>query len=192
MTITLPRKTKNGSPIERIKDSINIGLQTAELHKQYKYYRDVRVNKAICNLIRECNGALGTSGNFKNGCLYIEANLSTHWTKGQGPNVQLDHAVPVTVLAKMYLDREETIEKLIFSPIARISVESNKKLSKSGLAKKGHKADRPLYRYHLAEIKIKNHFGEEIDTEKWTNKDHWDLVLRTEELKPILEALKLR
>jgi len=182
-------RIKGSTPASHIKENIRLGLEIASIYENAKYYSDLRAKHAIGTTIRDCNGTLGMTGKIKNGCLYREFGLSEFWKKGNGEVVVCDHAVPVTELVRRYREEDECIEKLIFSPVVRITKKSDIKLVKAGLGKKGHKTGLPLFRYSEIKMRIVTHKGVEIEPEKWTDEDHWDLVESTEELSPVWKEL---
>ena len=92
-------------------------------------------------------------------------------------------------LVRRHLEEEQSIESLIFSPVVRISENTNSRLTKEGYAKKGHKTGLPLYRYSYVGIQLITHFGDEVDPATWSDGEHWRLVFSTEELKTILRAV---
>lgn len=191
MSIKLPTsRIPNAQPSDLILQYITIGKKIIELWSQAKFNKDRKVNDTVANIIRDCNGVLGCGGNFKNGCLYRESVLDEIWTPKGDKQVICDHAIPVSELVQLYLQKNTPLEELIFYPVVRISKEANEKLTKAGLAKKGNEPDFPLSRYSKIDIKIKTHFGEEIDPKKWTIVQHMDLVRNTPELKTIIDTLR--
>lgn len=185
----LKSREKDATPALLIKDAIEIGVQYKEIASKSRFYRRLRTNGKVAETIRDCNNTLGMSGNFKNGCLYREQGLSEYWKKGNGEVVVCDHAIPVTELVRLHQEDGEPIEKLIFSPVVRITRKSNDDLTFKGYAKSGHKQGFPLFRYSLIGMRVVTHLGREIDPAVWTDEDHWQLVLETDELRPILDAL---
>ena len=181
----------NSSPGSLVKDAIDIGMKYKDVAAQSKFYRRLRVNGKIADTIRDCNNFLSMSGNFKNGCLYREEGLSEIWKKGNGEEVVCEHAVPVTELVRRYHDGEK-IERLIFSPVVRITKKSNDELTRRRFAKRGWKLGFPLFRYSEIKMSVITHFGKVVDPSTWTDEDHWNLVLSTEELWEVLNELGIR
>lgn len=192
MSIKLPTsRLSNAQPSDLILQNISIGKRIIELWSQAKFNKDRRVNDTVANIIRDCNGILGCGGNFKNGCLYREEGLEEIWKpKKDQPPVICDHAIPVSELVRMYVQDNIEIENLIFYPVVRISQDANKLLTEKGYAKRGFDPDLPLLRYSKINLKIKTHFGEEIDPKTWSIEQHMDLVRNTPELKTIIETLR--
>lgn len=110
--------------------------------------------------------------------------------KPKTEDVICDHAIPVSELVRMYVQDNIEIEDLIFYPVVRISQEANDNLTKKGFAKRGFDPNLPLLRYSKIDLKIKTHFGEEIDPKTWTIEQHMDLVRNTPELKRIIDLLR--
>lgn len=185
----LKSKQEGATPALLIRDEINIGMQYKEVALKSRFYRRLRTNEKVAQTIRACNNTLGMNGSFKNGCLYREKGLSEYWKKGNGEMVVCDHAVPVSELVRLHQEEGEPLERLILSPVVRITISSNSDLTVKGYAKKGHKRGFPLYRYSLIGMRVVTHLGTEVDPATWTDDDHWGLVASTEELKPVLEAL---
>ena len=191
MSIKLPKsRIANAQPSDLILQYITIGKKIIELWSQAKFNKDRKVNDTVATIIRDCNGILGCGGNFKNGCLYREESVKEIWKPKSGEDVICDHAIPVSELVKLYLQKNIPPEELIFYPVVRISKEANEKLTKAGLAKKGNEPDFPLSRYSKTDMKIVTHFGEEIDPKMWTIEQHMDLVRNTPELKKIIDSLR--
>ena len=184
-----------------ILDNYSVGKEVIAACRKGKYYTSLKERFAIGRMIRDFHGALGCGGNSKNGCLYREKGLPELWQKGHDP-VVCDHAVPVTELVDQYKKHQssEQIIKLIFSPVARISFVTDRRITAAGYAKNGFINGFPFSRYStfnnamIAQggqpITIVNYKGEEIDLEKWTDVDHWKLVDNTPEFKPVLEEIK--
>lgn len=192
MSIKLPTsRIPNAQPSDLILQYITIGKKIIELWSQAKFNKDRKVNDTVATIIRDCNGILGCGGNFKNGCLYREEDLEPIWKpKKDQPPVICDHAIPVSELVRMYVQDNIEIEELIFYPVVRISQEANNNLTKKGFAKRGFDPNLPLLRYSKIDLKIKTHFGEEIDPKTWTIEQHMDLVRNTQELKRIIDSLR--
>jgi hypothetical protein len=193
MSIKLPTsRIPNAQPSDLILQYITIGKKIIELWSQAKFNKDRKVNDTVATIIRDCNGILGCGGNFKNGCLYREGELEEKWAPKNKEDVVCDHAIPVSELVRMYVQDNIEIEDLIFYPVVRISQDANKLLTQKGYAKRGFDPDLPLLRYSKIDLKIKTHFGEEIDPKTWTIEQHMDLVRDTPELKTIIETLRGR
>lgn len=191
MSIKLPTsRIPNAQPSDLILQYITIGKKIIELWSQAKFNKDRKVNDTVATIIRDCNGILGCGGNFKNGCLYREDDLDEIWTQRGDEQVICDHAIPVSELVRMYVQDNIEIEDLIFYPVVRISQDANKLLTQKGYAKRGFDPDLPLLRYSKIDLKIKTHFGEEIDPKTWTIEQHMDLVRDTPELKKIIDSLR--
>lgn len=192
MSIKLPTsRIPNAQPSDLILQYITIGKKIIELWSQAKFNKDRKVNDTVANIIRDCNGILGCGGNFKNGCLYREGKLEEMWKpKKNQPPVICDHAIPVSELVRMYTKESADIEDLIFYPVVRISQKSNNLLTEKGFAKRGFDPNLPLLRYSKIDLKIKTHFGEEIDPKTWTLEQHMNLVRSTPELKTIIDTLR--
>lgn len=191
MSIKLPTsRIPNAQPSDLILQYITIGKKIIELWSQAKFNKDRKVNDTVATIIRDCNGILGCGGNFKNGCLYRESVLDEIWIPKDRKQVICDHAIPVSELARMYKEDDIQIEELIFYPVVRISLEANDNLTKKGFAKRGFDPNLPLLRYSKIDLKIKTHFGEEIDPKTWTIEQHMDLVRNTPELKRIIDLLR--
>lgn len=202
MAIILP--TSNNHPdathVDFILDNYRVGEQVINAYKGGEYYRDLRVKFAIGKMIREFHGTLGCGGNFKNGCLYREEGVPELWRKGQAP-VVCDHVVPISELVSQYqIDQSrEQILKLIFSPVARISSDTDSRITASGFSKIGYEKGSPFSRYSAfnkslspndRQVKILTHLGDAVDLVKWTEDDHWALVIKTKGLDSILNALQ--
>lgn len=193
MSIKLPTsRLPNAQPSDLILQYITIGKKIIELWSQAKFNKDRKVNDTVATIIRDCNGILGCGGNFKNGCLYREGKLEEKWVPKIKKDVVCDHAIPVSELVRMYNEDKIQIEELIFYPVVRISLEANDDLTKKGFAKRGFDPNLPLLRYSKIDLKIKTHFGEEIDPKTWTIEQHMDLVRNTPELKKIIDSLRGR
>lgn len=193
MAIKLHRSRILGAtPALLIKENIEIGKRIVDVYKEAKFYRKLKTQEAIATIIRNCNGTLGASGNFKNGCLYRQKGLQEFWKSKSGEKVVCDHAIPVSELVRMHVEEGELIERLIFSPVVRISLEANDKLTRSGYAKSGFKTGFPLFRYSHINIEIVTHNGASVDPAIWTDKDHMTLVRSTSELAPILKSLNIK
>ena len=191
MSIKLPTsRIPNAQPSDLILQYITIGKKIIELWSQAKFNKDRKVNDTVANIIRDCNGILGCGGNFKNGCLYRESVLDEIWTPKGDEQVICDHAIPVSELVRMYNEDNIQIEELIFYPVVRISRKVNDDLTKKGFAKRGFDPNLPLFRYSKIDLKIKTHFGEEIDPKTWTLEQHMNLVRSTPELKTIIDTLR--
>ncbi|WP_275272007.1 hypothetical protein [Limnobacter sp. P1] len=191
MSIKLPTsRIANAQPSDLILQYITIGKKIIEIWSQAKFNKDRKVNDTVATIIRDCNGILGCGGNFKNGCLYRESVLDEIWTPRGDEQVICDHAIPVSELVRMYKEDNIQIEELIFYPVVRISQVANDNLTKKGFAKRGFDPNLPLLRYSKIDLKIKTHFGEEIDPKTWTIEQHTDLVRNTPELKIIIDTLR--
>lgn len=192
MTIKL-RKTrqKEATPALLVIEAIRLGTEYRKVAETARFYKRLIVDKRIADTIRECNSILGMGGVFKDGCLYRESGLAAFWSTSKDQIVVCDHAVPVSELVRQNIEGISTIEEQIFSPVVRITKESNDKLTRSGFAKKGFIEGYPLFRYSHIGMKITTHQGYEVDPSKWTDADHWKLVAETEELKPVLQALHI-
>lgn len=197
MAISIPRiYEKNGAtPAELIQESIREGKEIGKIYSVRKFNPERGKRDAIASAIRACNMYMGAGGNFKDGCLYREKGLPESWRSHNGDGsgvlrVVCDHAVPVRELVRRHLDENQSIESLIFSPVVRISEDTNSRLTKGGYAKKGHKTGFPLHRYsHLEGIQLVTHFGDEVNPATWSDGEHWRLVFSTEELKTILRLV---
>lgn len=202
MSILLPVSNNHPgiNPGSFILDKYSVGRQVIDAYGHGKYFVDLRVNKAIGEMIRDFHLTLGCGGNFKNGCLYREEGLPELWRKGDGP-VVCDHAVPVSELVKQYqsLQSPNEILKLIFSPVVRIKLDTDRRITGSGYAKNGFINGFPFSRYNAfnkkmidqggQRINIVNHEGKVINLETWTESDHWSLVTNTRELEPVLKEI---
>ncbi|MBL0252876.1 MAG: hypothetical protein IPQ12_09980 [Polaromonas sp.] len=195
MSIRLHKSRLSGAtPAKLIKENINLGLDVKKLYESKDfYYKDLKIAETIGRIIRDCNGTLGASGKIKNGCLYREYGLPEIWTKDSKIEEICDHAIPVTTLVKQHLDGHVALEKLIFSPVVRLSKIKNDELTRRGYAKKIEEEgiSFPLHRYKHVEITLITHLGETVDPATWTDEDHWRLVKSTKELEDILHELKL-
>lgn len=190
MAIHLMNSREPGAtPAALIIDVIEFGKRRLAAAEKSRFYKDRRIHSAIADTIRDCNRALGAAGNFKNGCLYREAGLAEKWQPGSGESVVCDHAVPVTELVARH-QAGESIARLIFSPVVRISKSANDLLTKRGFAKTGFRDNYPLYRYSHIDLELVTHEGAAVDPSQWTDVDHCRLVKATDELKPILEKLE--
>ncbi len=189
MTIQLMNSREPGAtPAALIIDVIEFGERRLAAAEKSQFYKDRRIHSAIADTIRDCNRVLGAAGNFKNGCLYREAGLAEKWQPGSGESVVCDHAVPVTELVARH-QAGESIARLIFSPVVRISKSANDLLTKRGLAKTGFRDGCPLYRYSHVGLELVTHEGAPVDPAVWADEDHWQLVRSAEELAPVLKRL---
>jgi hypothetical protein len=185
----LKSRQSDASPAALIEEDIRLGLEIVDIYKKAKYYKDLKVKRAIANIIRNCNGALHCGGSFKNGCLYREKNLNEFWKSGNGENVVCDHAIPVTQLVELYLESKMDLKELIFSPVVRITKAADQNLTKKH-AKTGTRENLPLFRYSHINLEIVTHTNKSVDPMTWTYQDHWNLINQsTPELAETLHAL---
>ena len=182
---------EGATPALLVLDAIRLGAEYRRVTETAQFYKRLLVDRIIADTIRECSSVLGMGGVFKNGCLYRESGLPELWKKSDDVSVVCDHSVPVTELVRQHVKELKPIEELIFSPVVRITKESNDKLIKLGFAKEGYLVGYPLFRYSHIGMMITTHTGEAVDPRTWTDANHWQLIRDTEELKPVLQALKL-
>lgn len=189
----LNSREENASAEALILDVLEIGALQLEAVKQSRFYRDLRIKRAIADTIRQCNHILGCGGNFKNGCLYREKGLPSAWRKDQGDDARVtcDHAIPVTELVRQHMRENMELKQLIFSPVVRIRQTTNATMTSQGLAKNGFRRGFPLSRYknERVDVEIVTYRGDDVDPNIWTDRDHWALVAKTEELFEVLKNL---
>lgn len=177
-------------PADLVVDHIRTGLVAYEaIDKACQYSAHVHLPRTIANIILDCQDALNMRANGKgSGCLYREAGLPEVRQKG-GELEVCGNAVPVMDLVWQYMTHVQPIEKLILSPVVRIRKTSDRRLQSLDWGEPRHVPGYPLYRYSLADIPIVTHLGRRIDPATWTEDDHWQLVLSTEELASVLRTL---
>lgn len=182
MTISIPGMQGGFTTVDIIlEQKILCELNIKTIKENARVRIDREVNDEINRRIRLANDFLGMAGSRKLGCLYFEDGVD-------GGGV-CEHVIPIAELVSRYQSGIK-FEELIFYPVARISKESDKKLTSIGLGKRGYDLERPFKRYVGANICIKTHHGDMIDACSWSMRDHWSLVFGTEELKEILKSLQ--
>lgn len=143
------------------------------------------INDEVNRRIRLANDFLGMAGSRKMGCLYHEKEMNN-------VDAMCEHVVPMSVLVDLYHTGNESFEKLVLYPIARISKVSDNELNRIHPRNTGCNLENPFRRYEKPRIKIVTHTGKDVDLHNWSMRDHWNLVLETTELEPILEVLEIR
>ena len=176
----------NISPLQMIKDRIlidqnNINFVVDQLNskKINKRFHD-EPKRIINTLIRTCHGSLGMYASTNTGCLYYEDGTFKKETT-------VEHTVPVSKLIDLYLHSDGYKSKgslnslgfLLFFPVCLLSKSSNEKLK--DFSKTNEDIKHPFRRYLMAGIdnQILDHTGRKIDLEKFTIKDHFELVEET-------------
>lgn len=191
MPIQLPYFGRNRNPspsehAERLLDVIHVGRLVIEAQRTSRFFKDMRIKKSYSDILRQCHMTLGAGGNFKLGCLYREVGVDPI-----NMPTTCDHAVPITIIRDWIMASSATFEDMAFSPVALISKESDRIITKSGLAKKmpDGKSDQILSRYFACEIEIQTHDGESVK-EDWSWEDHINLISKTNELKATISHLR--
>lgn len=191
-------QNKELSRVKLIEMAIDYGSKAKDLlqevYGQFPELAQRRQRDEAAKVIRAINDILGTSGNFRNGCLYRESDLSERSKRGQ----VLDHAVPVIELVNMQLDGTALgYVRAALHPVVRIAKSTDERLNGARRTISGTKKGYPLFRYEGLGIDIVTHEGEKVgDLAAWTDDDHWALVKKTAnqtpELKEIIEHFKIK
>jgi hypothetical protein len=190
---------KDLSRVKLIGMAIEYGTKAIDLLQEvYGTFPDLasrRQRDESAKIIRAINDILGVSGNFRNGCFYRQRGLSERSETGQ----VLDHAIPVIHIVRNYIDGSASgYVKAALHPVVRITKDANAQLNRAGRAQSGQRDGYPLSRYLGLdpEIKVVTHDGEPVDTDTWTDDNHWGLVARTAketpELKEIIDHFKIK